>query len=475
MLPVFPSGREAAALRIVLGTTGIVVLLVTIYDVLWTTLRLTSGGPITSWVTNGLWKAAVRLTRSHEVLATLGFLIVLLNVFLWVALVWIGWTLVLEMSPQAVLYAATGRPAGLWERIYFAGATIITIGNDEYRPDGTLWHLVTVVAAANGFSLFTLIVTYLLPIAGAELARRRLAVYITALGRTPHEILLRAWDGSGFGKLPDHLVALTLPMMEVGQSHLAYPVLHCVHSRTREAALAPSVAVLDEAITLFAGVCPEQRPDKVAFYPLRQAIAEFLSTLAEARLEPTGEPPPAPSLDPLREAGIVTVKDEELPAGPGVPRPAPAPAARARRGGGVELGGRGLFEPRPRGTAGALRADQFTHSPPSSLRTISSGGASSTRAAAARRSRSSSSSQIRRRALSRSRRRFMAQRASRVTIIQRVTELVSTGTQRYQKVWRSQKEVSAAASESPVAAWKASRKERPRDTSRRMRAATSCP
>ena len=34
----------------------------------------------------------------------------------------------------------------------------------------------------------------------------------------------------------------------------------------------------------------------------------------------------------------------------------------------------------------------------------------------------------------------MAQRASRVTIIQRVTELVSTGTQRYQKVWRSQKE-----------------------------------
>jgi DNA-binding transcriptional ArsR family regulator len=70
--------------------------------------------------------------------------------------------------------------------------------------------------------------------------------------------------------------------------------------------------VLDEAITLFAGVCPEQRPDHVAFYPLRQAIAEFLSTLAEAHLEPKGQPPPAPSLDPLREAGITTVKDEEF-------------------------------------------------------------------------------------------------------------------------------------------------------------------
>jgi hypothetical protein len=302
----------ATPLRIVLGLTGILILLVTIYDVLWTTLRLTSGGPITSRVTDMLWKMSVRLTRSHRVLATLGFCIVLFTVVLWVLLAWIGWTLVLEMSPHAVLYAATGRPADLWERIYFAGSTIITIGNNEYRPDGPGWHLVSAVASANGFSMFTLIITYLLPVVGAELERRRLAVYITALGRTPHEILLRAWNGSSFGKLEDHLITLTLPMMEIGQGHLAYPVLHCVHSSTRETALAPSIAVLDEAITLFAGVCPEQRPDHCAFYPLRQAIAEFLSTLAEAHLEPRREPPSPPSLDPLREAGITTVNDAEF-------------------------------------------------------------------------------------------------------------------------------------------------------------------
>jgi hypothetical protein len=299
-------------LRIILSLIGIVILVVTISDVLWTTLRLTSGGPITSWVTDKLWKAAVRLTRSHEVLATLGFFIVLFTVVLWVLLVWIGWTVILSSDPRSVLSATTGQPAGLWDRSYFAGSAIITMTTSEFRPGSTGWRLVTMAAAANGFSLVSLIITYLLPIVGAELDRRRLAVYITALGRTPHEILLRAWNGSSFGMLPDHLVALTPPMMEVGQGHLAYPVLHCVHSRTRETALAPSVAVLDEAITLFAGVCPEQRPDKGAFYPLRQAIAEFLSTLAEAHLEPTGEPPPIPSLDPLREAGIVTVNDEEF-------------------------------------------------------------------------------------------------------------------------------------------------------------------
>jgi hypothetical protein len=303
-------------LRIFLGTLGIVILLVTIYDVLWTTLRLTSGGPITSWMTDGLWKLSVRVARSwkvsHQVLATLGFFIVLFTVILWVLLIWTGWTLVMQMSAKAVLDTSTGQPASFWQRLYFAGSTIVTIGTSELQSDGPVWHLVSIIASANGLSIFTLIVTYLVPIVGAELERRRLAVYITSLGRTPHEILIRAWDGSSFGKLSDHLIALTLPMLEVGQSHLAYPVLHCVHSRTRETALAPSVAVLDEAITLFAGVCPEQRPDKCAFYPLRQAIAEFLSTLTEAHLEPKGEPPPAPPLDPLREAGITTVKDEEF-------------------------------------------------------------------------------------------------------------------------------------------------------------------
>ncbi len=299
-------------MRILLGILGILVLLVTIYDVLWTTLRLTSGGPITAWVTDGLWKASLRLTRSHKALSTLGFGIVLFTVVLWVGLVWTGWTLVLSADPRSVIGTVTGVPASFWNRAYFAGSAIITMNVNELRPGSTGWRLVTMVAAANGFSLVSLIITYLLPIVGAELERRRLAVYITALGRTPHEILLRAWNGSSFGMLPDHLVGLTMPMMEVGQGHLAYPVLHCVHSSTRETALAPSVAVMDEAITLFAGVCPEQRPDKGAFYPLRQAIAEFLSTLAEAHLEPKGEPPPPPSLAPLRKAGIVTVKDEEF-------------------------------------------------------------------------------------------------------------------------------------------------------------------
>ena len=364
-------------MRVFLGLLGIGILLVTIYDVLWTTLRLTSGGPITSWVTDALWKLSTRLTRSHKALATLGFFIVLLTVALWVLLVWTGWTLVMGMSPRAVLESATGRPADLWSRIYFAGSTIITMNISEYRPGSAGWQIVSTIAAANGFSLVSLIITYLLPIVGAELERRRLAVYITSLGRTPHEILLRAWDGSDFGKLPDHLIALTLPMMEVGQSHLAYPVLHCVHSRTRETALAPSVAVLDEAITLFAGVCPEQRPPP----PPGDRRVPLDARRSPSRTEggaATTAPPRA-----VAGGGDHHREGRGIPTGPGNPHRPAAPAPRPRRGRGLVLGGRHAFELRHRETVGDLGSvrrsplppgnsipggqPQFTHSPASSF------------------------------------------------------------------------------------------------------------
>lgn len=299
-------------MRIVLGLAGIVLILFVIYDVLWTTLRLTGGGLLTSWVTDLLWRSALRLTRSHRSLSLAGFGIVLFDVLLWIGLTWLGWTLVMQWGERAVVNSQSGQPADFWARVYFAGYTLITLGNGDYRPNGAVWQVATAVAAANGFFLITLIITYLLPLVSEVIKRRQMAAYISALGCTPQDVLVRAWNGSGFGLLPNHWIEMTLPMLDLSQGHLAYPVLHCFHSMQRDTALAPSLAVLDEALTLLDGIVPEQRPDPVAVYPLRQAVREFLSTLAEAHLEPEEEPPPPPSLEPLRAAGIRTVDDGEL-------------------------------------------------------------------------------------------------------------------------------------------------------------------
>ena len=299
-------------MRVVCGFAGIAIVLFVVFDVLWTTLRLAGAGPLTSWVTDLLWRLALRLVPTHRALAVAGFAVVLFTVFLWLGLVWLGWTLVMNLDPGAVVAVQSGQPAGLGERAYFAGSLLITVGNGEYRPGGLAWRLVSDLAAANGFTLVSLIITYLLPLVAAVRQRREVSVCITALGKTPHDVLLRAWNGSGFGRLGDHLLVLTFPMVSLGQGHLSYPVLHCFHSPDWESALAPSLAILDEALTLLEGVAPELRPDPVVLYPLRGAIAQLLATLAQAHVEPEQVPPRPPSLEPLRQAGIRTVSDEEL-------------------------------------------------------------------------------------------------------------------------------------------------------------------
>jgi hypothetical protein len=298
--------------RIVLGLFGIALVLIVLSDVLWTTLRLEGAGPLTSWVTTFLWRLSLKLTRTHRALGLAGFLIVLLVIPLWIGLLWTGWTLVLNMSPDAVVNDATGQPARFWERLYLIGANSVTFGTSEYRSQGVGWHALATIAAGSGFFLATLVITYLIPLVEAVQRRREVAVYISALGVTPEEILLRAWDGTGFDHLPDHLVALTQPMVGLGQSHLNYPVLHCFHSRDRDSAIAPMVAVLDECLTLIEGLDPGLRPGATTVYPLRQAVQRLLSTLQEAHLEPEKVAPPAPSLDGLRQARIKTLDDEDF-------------------------------------------------------------------------------------------------------------------------------------------------------------------
>ncbi|MFL6192724.1 MAG: ion channel [Thermoanaerobaculia bacterium] len=299
-------------MRIFLGFFGIILVLTVITDVLGTTLRLTGGGPITSRLTPWLWRAAVRVAPGHKSLGTMGFAIILFEVILWVGLVWIGWTLVLNMDTGSLLVTKTQAPVSFLDRLFFIGSSLVTVGTGKYEPTSNLWQLVATVAAANGFFLITLVITYLLPLVTEVVKRRQLASYIAALGDTPQKILTRAWNGEGFGLLAHHWIELTFPIQQLGQGHLAYPILHCFHSPERKTALAPNIAALDEALTLLECVVPEKRPDQVSIYPLRCAIESFLETLTEAHLSPTKRPPPPPSLEPLRAAGIPMLGEGEL-------------------------------------------------------------------------------------------------------------------------------------------------------------------
>ncbi len=299
---------------LILGALGLAIILFVVSDVLRTTLLLEGGGPLTTRLSNSLWGIALRVhghrrhsRASHRRLSAVGVAILLTTVSVWIALIWAGWTMVFSISPEAVVETSTGRPADLVARLYFTGYTLITLGMGDFRPGPGVWQIATALAAANGFFLITLAIAFVLPLISAVVQKRQTAAYIASLGSTPNEILLNAWDGESFGRLADHLTNLALPLTLLGQNHLAYPVLHCFHSATRETALAPGVAALDEALILLQhAVDPAHRPGPAALRPLQEAIRTVLKTLESGYLRPDLETPPLPALAPLRAAGVRT-------------------------------------------------------------------------------------------------------------------------------------------------------------------------
>ena len=294
--------------EISLGLIGVGILVVTMLDALRTTLGTGGAGPLSGLISRGLWRSALAAHHrrpSHRLLSRVGPVMLVLIVGLWIVLLWLGYFCLFSVEPQDIVHAQSQRPADAVTRLYFTGYTIFTLGIGDIIPYSGPYRVLTALASVNGLVLITLSITYLIPVLSAATMKRQLAALIRNLGRTPQEVLVQGWDGRGFGGLCTALERLE-PMIELhAQRHLAYPVLHYFHSARPREALGRQLAVLDEALLLLeAGVAPEVAPPPVCVGPVRQSVDGFLDIIGQRFIEASEHAPPAPALEPLREAGI---------------------------------------------------------------------------------------------------------------------------------------------------------------------------
>ena len=300
-------------MSILLLIVGLILLAVISFDVLVTTLTLRGGGFLTKRISSWLWHGATNMHRyktNHRLLALIGLLIVLGMALLWYFMTWIAWSLIFNSFQDAIINSSDKEPASTWGRIYFAAYTLTTLGRGDYLPTSTGWHLLTGLAAANGFFLVTLSIAYLFPIISAAIQKRSLAIYISTLGGTGDEILANAWNGKDFGNLDQQLINLTPLILALSEQHFAYPVLYYFHTKERTRCLPLSIAALDEAITLLQYAVPaEHRPDPASLNPARRACSAFLKTLKSDYIEPGNYEPSLIPLKLLEQHGIPTVGD----------------------------------------------------------------------------------------------------------------------------------------------------------------------
>lgn len=295
---------------------GAIILAAVLADLIVTTLVPSGGaGPISTRLSGLLWRGALALHRrrgAHRALRTAGPVIVISIVLLWLLGLVAGWALVFGRE-GAILMTESGDPSPSFGKVYFAAATVLGRGTATYSPGSDLWRTVEQVAAGTGVALIGLGIAYIIPIVNAVVQKREVASYLGALGGTPDEILVRAWDGEGFGSLHLHFIALTPQLNRLTQNHLAYPVLHYFHSGNRFTALGPSVVVLDETLTFTeAALRPEAGLDPSSVRPLRAAVDGFLRTLTRVAVVSSERPLPLPTFSAYRERDLPLRPDEEI-------------------------------------------------------------------------------------------------------------------------------------------------------------------
>lgn len=297
-----------------------------LFDALRTTIGAGGGGPITNRLAHGLWHAALRWHRRarrnggagrHQLLTRVGPAALIGVVSTWVLLLVLGYFLVLSADPSSVASASTGAPASVWERLYFAGFTVSTLGMGDFVPKGAAWRALTAFASLSGFFVMTLTVTYAIPVVSAVVAKRRLAASIAGLGKTPEPILRGGWNGETLASLEQPLVNLASEIEMHTQRHLAYPVLHVFHTQNERTAIGPRVAALSEALRLIGHLPEASRPPPAATRAARRAIDGYLGTL-HASFVPARDQldaPDRPVAESLRAAGLLASGEEALPAG----------------------------------------------------------------------------------------------------------------------------------------------------------------
>jgi len=237
----------------ILFVIGILILLAVVVDIFKTVIYINGGGRLSAFVAEVIWKIFYYIggrSGKSPILNIAGGIILLSLVFMWIFLIWLGYSLIYLADGNSVINNATQEPADIIGNIYFVGYTLTSLGNGDYSPGSDVWKMVSNVMGLNTTIFISLGISYLLPVLQAVIDKRTLAVYISKLGSTPDEIIKKGYNGKNFEPLYQRFSNLESLLLKHGERHLAYPILHYFHSNKKANSLSLSLAVLEEAITI---------------------------------------------------------------------------------------------------------------------------------------------------------------------------------------------------------------------------------
>ncbi|CEG22790.1 Ion channel [Planococcus massiliensis] len=292
---------------------GIFLLAAGILDFLWTTLWVDGGaGPLTNRLAAITWKSLKRMSKKvPKLLSFSGPLIITLTINLWVLLIWMGWTFVFAGSGTSISDSTDNHPVSWVERIYYTGYSIITLGNGEYSPKEGGWQIASILASGTGMLLITMSVTYILSVINSVTQQRSFADSVTAMGKSGVEMVKNSWNGKNFRNVDLLLNTFAAQLSSIAEQKKAYPILQYYYSENSGKAIAPVLAQLDDAVTIWQFGIPEENvPNQLLLQQVRSGIVSYLNTFEGDMDNAPDNLPPHLDLAEVQAAHLPTISKE---------------------------------------------------------------------------------------------------------------------------------------------------------------------
>lgn len=297
---------------------GAAIFLLTVADVIKTTLSAQGGGAGTQLLARTVWRGFFRAAGcrgTNRLLDYAGLAILLTVLLFWVAGMWGGLWLVLLSDAGSVVSSSTHLSASAVQKLYYAGYTLSTLGSGDYVPASDVWRLISNIGSFAGLIFITTSITYFVPVLSAVNLQRQLSLYVSGMGASPTAILANAWDDTTLSSLFDAVPTLCQLLIEHTLNHYNYPVIHYFHSSQPRRAITLTVAKLDELHLLLTEVlAPDQGQDQLKLAMLRSALDEYYAVVPTSGAAGfgAGAAPPVPATAPLAAAGLALLPVAEI-------------------------------------------------------------------------------------------------------------------------------------------------------------------
>ena len=278
-----------------------------IIEGLWTTLWIDgNSSPVTSNASSLIWKAWRGLFKKkrHKALSLAGPLVLFFSVLSWIVFLWLGWSMIFYAKPGS-LATSQGEHPDFFGTMWYIAYTMFTVGNGDFKPQGSVWQLLSSFVAFSGMGLVTLSITYLMQIVSAVVTKRSFSSQVTSIGKSADEFITAQWTGDGFGSIELQLNSLSGQLGVLNEQHMAYPILHFYHAKDADKSSSIALPVLHDSLIIIMECIEEKyRPPATILISCRSSVTSYLETLKAAHIHAVEETPPLPNWDKMKNAGL---------------------------------------------------------------------------------------------------------------------------------------------------------------------------